>query len=299
MNTLKNIELAFINDYKNSEKYRSSFNDLASKVFGINFEPWYRAGFWNEMYVCYSFADGGTVVSNVSANMMDLTLGGEIKKAVQIGTVMTHPDYRGRGLSSKLMNIVLSEYTSKCDFIYLFANESAYGFYPGFGFGEVRESSFSFEPESCSGEAALNWRKLDIKDGKDLEILKRLAAGRAPVSAKLGVTKDSHLIMFYCLNFYSDDIYYIPRADTAVICRIETGALCIYDVLFENARYAASVLNAAIENSGARKVIFMFTPDLFASGLKGICEEKDYKLFVRPREQNFPREFTFPRLSHA
>jgi len=299
VNTLKNIESAFISDYKNSEKYRLSFNDLASKVFGINFENWYREGFWNERYVCYSFADGGMVVSNVSANMMDLTLGGEIKKAVQIGTVMTHPDYRGMGLSSKLMNIVLSEYTSKCDFIYLFANESAYSFYPGFGFGEARESSFSFEPESCRGESALNWRKLDIKNVKDLEILKRLAAGRAPVSAKLGVAKDSHLIMFYCLNFYSDDIYYIPRADTAVICRIENGALYIYDVLFETACDTASVLNAAIGNSGAHKVIFMFTPDLFASGLKGICEEKDYKLFVRPREQNFPREFTFPRLSHA
>ncbi|HOT76583.1 MAG TPA: GNAT family N-acetyltransferase [Candidatus Wallbacteria bacterium] len=299
MNTLKNVQLTLISDYKNIEKYRSSFNDLAAEVFGIDFEPWYKAGFWNERYVCFSFADGDRVVSNVSVNMMDLTLAGEFKKAVQIGTVMTHPDYRGRGLSSNLMNIVLSEYDSKCDFIYLFANESAYGFYPGFGFGEARESSFIFEPASFGGDAALNWRKLDIRNGKDLEILKRLAYKRMPVSSKLGVTNDSHLIMFYCLNFYSDDIYYIQQADTALICRAENAALYLYDVLFGNACDTRAVLSAAIKNGGARKAVFMFTPDLFVSGLKGVCEEKDYKLFIRPRGQNFPFDFTFPRLSHA
>ncbi len=293
--------LNLIYDYKESDKHRSSFNELALSVFGIDFEPWYRAGFWNDRYICCSYAAAGEVVANVSVNMMDLMAGGEIKKAVQIGTVMTRPDHRKKGLSEKLMNFALDRYGSKADLVYLFANESAYGFYPRFGFAEACEASFEFVPE-LRGKSRPCLRKLDIGRETDLSILKRLAFNRAPVSKKLGVINDSHLIMFYCLNFYAGHIYYSDGLDTAVIYKIENGALYLYDILserFEDHFKILNLLNEPLSASGAAKIVFMFTPDNFAPDIKGVCEERDYKLFVKPLSCGVGGEFTFPRLSHA
>jgi len=299
INETKNLRL--ISDYKNINKYRSSFNELAGEVFEIDFEPWYKAGFWNERYVCYSYAAGDVVVSNISVNKMDLIINGETKSAIQIGTVMTRSDYRKKGLSSDLMNIVLNEYTSKCDFIYLFANESAYGFYPGFGFKELGETSFAFKPE-FSGMKGPAIRRLDINNNKDYEILKRLSFKSAPVSKKFGVMNYSHLIMFYCLSYYADAIYYIDDIDAVVIYRIENGSLYLYDILCGNGADLEIIINALSEDmrkTAAQKIVFMFTPDRFGQNISGSREEKDYKLFVRSAAGEFPDEFIVPRLSHA
>jgi len=308
---IRNLDL--ISDYKHIEKYRAGFNELAAGVFGIDFEPWYKAGFWNDRYICYSFADKDRIVSNVSINRMDLIINGEARKAIQIGTVMTHVEYRKKGLSKDLMNIVLGRHASECDLIYLFANESAYGFYPGFGFNEFQETSFSLSGSrfNMPGDHGIRpalykncpvLRKLDIDNDRDLEILKRLALKRAPVSEKLGVMNDSHLIMFYCLKFYKNHIYYIDDIDTALIYNIENDSLCLYDVLSETGagyEMIMSVLAKAMNETASKKIVFMFTPDRFKLDIAGTKEERDYKLFVRPAGAGFSGKFVFPRLSHA
>lgn len=98
-------------DYKDDEVLRKSFNALAIETFakGLDFEPWYQEGYWNNRYICYSFVDDNQVVSNVSANRMVICEDGVLKEAIQIGTVMTHPDYRKRGLASKLIHRVLED----------------------------------------------------------------------------------------------------------------------------------------------------------------------------------------------
>lgn len=300
-NVIRNLKL--ISDYKHIEKYRASFNKLAGEVFGIDFEPWYKAGFWNERYACYSYTVGDAVVSNVSVNRMDLMINGEVKKAIQIGTVMTHSAYRKKGLSRELMNIALGEHSSKCDFIYLFANESAYGFYPGFGFNEFRETSFVLKPrKSAAASNRLYLRKLDIENERDFETLKRLAFKRVPVSNKLGVFNDSHLIMFYCLKYYKDNIYYIDSLDAIVIYKIEEGSLYLYDILSESGAGINEIMPAVLDSANkteAGKIVFMFTPDRMGFDIAGTKEERDYKLFVRPSGFKNSDEFMFPRLSHA
>ncbi|MBF2595421.1 GNAT family N-acetyltransferase, partial [Listeria welshimeri] len=81
-----------ISDYKDNELYRKTFNDLAESTFDINFEEWYKHGFWNDKYVCYSYLDKNKVIANVSINKMDLIYQGNDYRALHIGTVMTHPD---------------------------------------------------------------------------------------------------------------------------------------------------------------------------------------------------------------
>lgn len=134
-----------INNYKDNKKYRDSFNKLAESTFDINFEEWYERGFWNDKYICYSYVDKEKVIANVSINKMDLIYQGKDYKALQIGTVMTHPDYRGQGLSKKLLDYVIAKYEHEYDFLYLFANDSVLEFYPKFGFERVEESSFTVD----------------------------------------------------------------------------------------------------------------------------------------------------------
>jgi GNAT superfamily N-acetyltransferase len=65
---------------------------------------------------------------------MNLNVFGEKKRYIQLGTVMTHPDYQGQGLSRVLLKKAIADYRDKCDLIFSFANNSVLNFYPKFGF---------------------------------------------------------------------------------------------------------------------------------------------------------------------
>jgi GNAT superfamily N-acetyltransferase len=216
--------LRLVHDYKDIPEYRHSFNQLAHLVFGIDFEKFFQMGFWTDRYVCYSYLDGDKVVANVSINKIDVILEGNKRKAIQIGTVMTHPDYRKRGLAAGLMNIVLAEYESKYDFIYLFANKKAASFYPEFGFKQLQESRFSIDLTANKPDIN-NLRKLDITNDNDLGIIIRLTSGRKPVSRVFGVENAQYIVLFYCLNIFFNDIYYFEAEDTIVIYQLHGDQL--------------------------------------------------------------------------
>ena len=76
---------------------RESFFRLAQKVFGLSFREWYEAGFWSERYIPYTLAHNGRAAANVSVNRMQFSWQGRVRQYIQLGTVMTDPEYRGRG----------------------------------------------------------------------------------------------------------------------------------------------------------------------------------------------------------
>ena len=96
--------MQIVKDYRENKELRDSFNELAKKVFNLEFEEWYRNGFWNEKYIPFSVVIDGKVVANVSVNKCDMNYNGEVLKLIQLGTVMTAPDYRGNGYAGMLMN---------------------------------------------------------------------------------------------------------------------------------------------------------------------------------------------------
>ena len=64
-------------NYRDNDVLRASFNELAEKVFGLNFEGWYQHGFWKDNYNPYSVVVDGKVVSNVSVNRCDVNYNGK------------------------------------------------------------------------------------------------------------------------------------------------------------------------------------------------------------------------------
>lgn len=118
-----------VKHYRDDPALRASFNALAEKTFGLNFEGWYQNGFWQDNYEPYSVVLEGRVVANVSVNRTDLVIRGERKKVLQLGTVMTDEAHRNQGMIRAIMERIGKDYPD-VDGIYLFANDSVVDFIP-------------------------------------------------------------------------------------------------------------------------------------------------------------------------
>ena len=289
-------ELKLISDYKHNEEYRLSFNELAQEVFGINFEPWYQQGGWSDRYICYSYVDSDKVVANVSINKMDLVWEGQAKKALQIGTVMTHPDYRGRGLGASLIKTVLAEHEENYDLVYLFGDASAVGFYRKAGFSEIEESQFTMTVTPSEANTDFP-RQLDLNNATDRALFERLTSMRVPISQTLGAVNDQHLLLFYGLLAFANNIYYLEEQDALVIYRVKESTLHLFDVISTQAVPLESVLERIL-TPAVRLVHFHFTPELENGNVT--CEplQTEDALFVRPAIK-VTKPFTFPYTSHA
>ncbi|MEX1030692.1 MAG: GNAT family N-acetyltransferase [Paenibacillaceae bacterium] len=223
-------QFQFIKDYKGIEQYRLSFNELAHRTFGIDFESWYQRGCWNDRYINYSFLHEHKVIANVSVNLMDIILDRQVYSAVQIGTVMTDPAYRNQGLSRRLMEIVIEKYRTSCNFMYLFANKSVLNFYSKFGFTQALEPTYSFDLKPVVTNIPII-RKLNIHSQEDWNLLLKLHSLRTPISSQCGVMNAEGIFTWYCLNVFSDDIYVLEDLSTVVIYQQEGHLLHLYDIV--------------------------------------------------------------------
>ncbi|WP_462408523.1 GNAT family N-acetyltransferase [Neobacillus sp. Marseille-QA0830] len=290
--------LTYRKDYKNDENLRKSFNELAAMVFGINFEEWYQKGFWGNRYIPFSYIDEDKVVANVSVNVLDLVMDGKKKSALQIGTVMTHPDYRNRGLSAGLMNKVLEEYQNNYDFMYLMANPSVLNFYPKFGFERVDEYQYTMDYLPGHSDRA-GIHKLNGKRTEDLDFIYQFAKERVPVSKTFGTENAQGILMFYCLYVFHHDIYYLEEEEVMVIYKKEEGQIDIFDMISKKEIPIEEVLTK-ISDVDTKKVVFHYTPDYKGIKTKRDLYNGDEVLFVRTGgDDHFPLHLKHPLTSQA
>lgn len=290
--------LQFINNYRDEEQYRKSFFELANDVFGLNFEKWFENGFWGESYIPFSYVYENKVIANVSVNILVVIIEGKQYNAVQIGTVMTHPDYRNKGLSKRLINKVLAEYKNTYDFMYLFANDSVLDFYPKFGFERVEEYQYSTN-FLCNLKSKKELRKLDITNSNDLHFIYRLANDRIPVSQRFATVNAHGIFMYYCLNVFCEDIYYHDSEEAMVIFQKDENQIDIFDIISRKPVNVNNILND-ISCVGTNKIVFHYTPDY--EGL--LFERNPLKssgiLFVKTTGPNyFPKQVKHPITSEA
>lgn len=324
------MELEFVKDYKESENLRHSFNELAGLVFGIDFEKWYQLGFWNDRYICYSYVDNGKVVANVSANIIDLQIGGQMVPAIQIGTVMTHPDYRWRGLARKLMNMAMDDHADKCDVFFLFANPEAQGFYERLGFDRVNETCFYADSAEIKGnslelkaiapkkrsispdcgdivsvskfsavESGELVRKLSMSDANDVDILRRLSLNRIPFSNRFDTMHTEGILYWHCLNSFPEDIHYIASLDTIVIYRMNGGILDVYDIICTSEPNYRQILRA-LNADGAEEILFHFTLETKDSAV--LCRPhltEEYIFYAKSKVPRLTGDFFYPETAHA
>jgi GNAT superfamily N-acetyltransferase len=294
-------EYQLISDYKHIDKYKLSFNSLAQSIFGIDFKPWYEQGGWNDKYICYSFIDEDHVIANASINKMTILINKKEYNAIQIGTVMTHPDYRMQGLSRKLIDHIIAKYEHEYDFLYLFANERALDFYPKFGFERMQESSFSLNVAHLSNQPTTTYsvRPLSIGNPVDFSMIKNFAVKRTPVSSALSVINNEHQLLFYFILPFHDSFYYIEEADVIVIFKHEDHQLHIFDIISTTSFDINTVLKSII-SPDTEVIHFYFTPDYPIDQVKAeLISQSEDTLFIRPLLKELPQHFMFPITSHA
>ncbi len=308
-----------IRDYMQDAAARAALGALTQAAFGFDFEAWAARGFCaHGAYVPYSFEEDGRILSNVSVNRMEFCLNGEKRRWLQLGTVATREDMRGRGLARRLVEIALADSMDGCDGVYLFANPEAAGFYEKCGF--TRGIEYRSFPRA---EAYLNTdaRLSSMRERGDSRVEARLDTGArfVPVNpgderalaayqravhetepyAALWQENGFGLAMFYTMN--AENAYYCPALDAYAV--VEDGRL--------NAVFARSmpplraVLAALAASEGVQTPIVMgFTPRAEDAGVC-VCEPwdggDDYRLYGRGRvlEEIAANRLCFPALSHA
>lgn len=290
----------FIYNYKNNDIYRNSFNSLAKLVFGLDFQKWWDYNCWNDDYICYSYMDGEQIIANASIHKMTIVSFDKEYQAIQIGTVMTHPDYRKKGLAKKLIEHIIAIYEKQSDFIYLFANKTVLDFYPKFGFEQVEESSFTMN--ITDWKKTEKWdrlRKLDPGNFIDFQIMKKLASARIPVSTILGVKNSEHLLLFYFLLAFQNGIYYSDKEDAIILYEQTNGQLHVYDIISTKKVEMEPLLNTIITDE-TKTIHFHFAADYENVNIQSeLQKEKENMLFVRPLGKNEWGQFLFPLTSHG
>ena len=243
-----------IKNYRNNDKLRASFNELAKKTFGINFEDWYQNGYWTDRYNPYSIVLDGKVVANVSVNRTDFEWNGEVKHFIQLGTVMTDEGYRNRGLIRKIMEEIAADYMDKVDGMYLFASNDVLDFYPKFGFTPIKQYEYVKEVQNSS-EATV--KKVDMSRKLQWDKLEQLIKTGAHQSA-FEMSNNSELNMFYATKYMQDNVYYCEDCDAYAVAEIEDCELILDMVISEKEQN----LNHIVECFGKeiQSVVLGFTP---------------------------------------
>ena len=311
--------MRLIRDYMQDAAARAALGALTQAAFGFDFEAWAARGFCARgAYVPYSFEEDGRILSNVSVNRMEFCLNGEKRRWLQLGTVATREDMRGRGLARRLVEIALADSMDGCDGVYLFANPEVSGFYEKCGFTrgteyrsfpraeaylntDARLSSMRERGDSCA-EARLDTgaRFVPVNPGDEraLAAYRRAVRETKPYAA-LWQENGFGLAMFYTMN--AENAYYCPEMDAYAV--VEDGRL--------NAVFARSmlplraVLAALAASEGVQTPTVMgFTPRAEDAD---VCAREpwdggdDYRLYGRGRvlEEIAANRLCFPALSHA
>lgn len=282
-------------NYKDNTGLRQSFNALAEKTFGLNFEDWYQNGFWRENYVPYAVVHENRVVANVSVNITETMWNGEKKYFIQLGTVMTDEAYRNQGLIRMLMEEVEKDYGKKADGMYLFANDSVLEFYPKFGFKKATEYQYSKQVESQK-EATM--KQILMENKAAWETLEK-AMNESKAFGSFDMVGNSDLIMFYVTKFMQENVYYDEGMDVYVIAEPEEDTLFIYNVFAKE----PVELDAVIEAFGkdVKKVTLGFVPRKREGYLVEEIDEEDTTLFVKGEalEAFEGEKLMFQTLAHA
>ena len=285
---------------------RASYETLCSRVFpGLSFEKWYQAGYWDgNLFNPHVLKDADDIVAAVSLNTMLLKIANNSPKTyIQLGGVMTDPKYRKQGLSSALIDNIMAKWNDKCQGFYLFANEKVRDFYPRFGFKEVDE--FQYRMDICEGDEKAV--KLNMSNKNDIEILHQHYKIGNPFSI---INVDNfNLLMFYCLKYNKNDVYYVESEDAVIIAGHEKEALVVYDI-FCNSDCSIENIISAVADENTETAYFGFPLKKTKHCKISRYEEEDNILFIYDNAGSdnladflqlpeFSGKLMFPLLSHT
>lgn len=293
---IKGKTYTYIAGIKDNNPVRLSFDQLSVDTFHLSFEQWYQNGYWDHTCVPHVLIDGDTVIANATVNVLRVRWQDEEKTWLQLGTVMTHPDYRHQGLSRWLMDKILEEWEGRYDAMVLFANEKVLDFYPKFGF--VPANEYQYHTRQLTPQTG-KVRQLDMDNATDRALLLRKYAQSNPFAA-LTVTGPAGLMMFYCTQFMKTNVYHLEETDVVAVVEHEKGVMTCHDIFGETHQSLNDILSLLMEKD-TQQVSLGFTPK-DTTGLTILpLKTEDLTLFVLEKKQNLfaGHQLMIPTLAHT
>lgn len=285
--------MELIRNYMNDPERRRMLNDLARRTFCIDFEDWVSGGWFSGDYIPYSLVENGRLLANASANIMTFDQNGERRNYIQIGTVMTDEEYRGRGLARQLVGLILDDH-SGCDGVYLFGNMSALGFYRKLGFGELNQRRYSVKPEYCVKNPAGGFAPATI--GLLQEYVG--AVRNSAVNSSLEQVNKFGLQMFYTADM--SEVSYAEDIGCFAVMERSGGAVELKSIISTR----RVPLNEVIRRIAADSITLGFSPlpdDMYLCSSEPYDGAEDYRLFFKGEKlrEIETQGLYFPELSHA
>ena len=137
-----------------------------------------------------------------------------------------------------------------------------------------------------------------MDEDKDKKLLVRAIYESIPL-AKVAMRSNTGLIMFYCMTFMKESIYYLEELRAVVLADMEGDTLHLNDVYSKEPVDLNEVIQV-MSNKTITRVVLGFTP-LDTTGFEKNQLEPDDVLFVYKEHADFfkNRSWRFPVLSHA
>lgn len=279
--------------YQEKDALRASFNRLAGDVFGLDFEDWYRGGYWKDNYIPYSILDGNTVAANVSVSPMRFLHDVKILSLIQLGTVMVSKEYRNQGLIRILMDEIEADWGKKTDGAFLFANNHVLTMYPKFGFQPACEYEY-YKDFCCESDASAEQIPTDTAENQRLLVD---AIRSSSVRHDLWLLDSECIVMFYASSIMSRNVYRIGSA--FVIAEVNGEELYISEIFSKDPADPDEM--AAAFGKGIKRVILGFTPFSKSGWEVRPSTHEDTVLFVKGSVAALfeTEKMQFPVLSHA
>lgn len=249
------------------------------------FERWIEWACWDESYRAYTLYDGELPVANVSRMRMRLLVDGEERGAWQLGAVCTRPEYRGRGLSRRLMEAVLDDCGDQP--LLLFANPGVRDFYPRFGFAAREE--WIFEAECAAAPGPAQAPMLDPADPAVRARIRRLAREGNPCTLRFGARGHGDILLWYLANGFAP----APRATpdgTLVFCTQEADCLRVHEVLAEREIQLVELIPTLID-APIQRLRFDFTPERLWPQARALAVDPEPELYLRGLASTGPHKF--------
>ncbi|MBC6973511.1 GNAT family N-acetyltransferase [Bacillus sp. Xin] len=267
---------------------------LFEEVFHIpvqtlqNFES---NGFWDNTYKPFSYLQEGQVIANVSMFALPMLVNGEKIHAAGIQSVMTHPEYRRKGLMKQLFCKVLQEIDKKYECAILFTEKPE--LYESFGFRVVQEHLMTLSYDNkqpCSSSL----RKLNFHVEKDMRLIKEIMENSQQLSMEFSTL--NYQSSFY-FNMYdtkwNGKLYYSEKLDALIVYEVKDKVLHLFGIFAQIMPILDEICAEIAESFTA--IVFYFYPDEL--GIEAVtCKEfqPETYLMIRGGEKINFKGYKFP-----
>lgn len=283
------------NNYRDNKDLRDRFNALAQKVHGLNFENWYQNGYWKDYYNPYSVILDDKIVANVSVNEIDFMWNQDMKHLIQIGTVMTDPEFRNRGLIRLIMQQIEQDYEGKYDGIYLFANNSVLNFYPKFGYH--KEEQYEYQKQ-VSVKVDRTVVSVSMENKQEWDAMKAIIE-ESKNFYSFDMANNSELQMFYLSQFMKKNVFYVKPLNAYVVAEENDSELLIYAVYSKQKVDLEEIIHAF--GTSVKSVRLGFVPENKETYECKLMNDPNTTLFVKGKvfDHFSEKRLMFPLLSYA